>query len=94
MIDTLKPGVSSSLALSAERLALRKAAQSFEAVFLREIIDQMRKAKLAEDAFGSAATDNFREMADANTAEILAKRGSFGIAKLIEGDLAKTGARP
>lgn len=66
---------------------LKSAAQRFEAVFLREMIATMRKGKLADDIFGSAATDNFREMADANTADALAKRGVFGIAALVERQL-------
>jgi peptidoglycan hydrolase FlgJ len=71
--------------------ALKKAAQGFEAVFLREI---MRKGKLAEDIFGSSATDNFREMADARTADEMSKLGHFGIAGLIEKQLVgKTPAR-
>jgi peptidoglycan hydrolase FlgJ len=74
--------------------ALKKAAQGFEAVFLREIIGVMRKGKLAEDIFGSSATDNFREMADARTADEMSKLGHFGIAGLIEKQLVgKTPAR-
>ena len=63
---------------------LRKAAEGFEAVMVRQMISSMRKAKLADAMFGSSATDNFREMADARTAESIAKLGQFGIANLIE----------
>ncbi len=70
--------------------ALKKVAQDFEAVFLREIIGTMRKGKLADDIFGSSATDNFREMADARTADEMARLGQFGIAGLIERQLSKT----
>jgi peptidoglycan hydrolase FlgJ len=74
--------------------ALKKAAQGFEAVFLREIIGAMRKGKLADDIFGSTATDSFRDMADARTADEMAKLGQFGIATLVERQLTKTtGAR-
>ncbi len=66
---------------------LKAAAQRFEAVFLREIIATMRKGELAQDIFGSSATDNFRELADANTADAIAKRGAFGIAALVERQL-------
>jgi peptidoglycan hydrolase FlgJ len=65
-------------------LALRKAAQGFEAVFLREMIGSMRKARLADDMFGSSTTDSFREMADARTAETMASLGQFGIAAMVE----------
>ena len=75
--------------------ALRKAAQAFEAVFLREMIGTMRKAKLADDdMFGSSATDNFRELADANTAESMSGLGQFGIAALVEAQMAKFGQKP
>ena len=63
---------------------LKAAAQRFEAVFLREMISSMRKGKLADEMFGSSATDNFREMADAKTADAMAKLGAFGIAGMIE----------
>lgn len=74
--------------------ALQKAAQAFEAVFLREMIGSMRKAKLADDdLFGSSATDNFRELADANTAESMSGLGQFGIAALVEAQMAKFGGK-
>ena len=74
--------------------ALKKAAQGFEAVFLREIIGAMRKGKLSDDIFGSSATDSFRDMADARTADEMAKLGQFGIAAMVERQLTKTtGAR-
>ncbi len=72
--------------------SMRKAAQGFEAVFLREMIGSMRKAKLTEDdLFGSSATDNFRELADAHTAESMSGLGQFGIAALVEAQMAKLG---
>lgn len=72
--------------------ALRKAAEGFEAVMLRNMISSMRKAKLADDMFGSSATDNFREMADARTADAMASLRQFGIADMVEKQLsAKVG---
>lgn len=68
--------------------SLRKAAEGFEAVMVRQMIASMRKAKLADAMFGSSATDNFRELADAKTAENIAKLGQFGIANLIEKQLS------
>jgi peptidoglycan hydrolase FlgJ len=72
---------------------LRAAAQKFEAVFLRELIGSMRKAKLADEMFGSSATDSFRELADARTADAIANLGQFGIAKLIEKQFASLGSQ-
>jgi flagellar protein FlgJ len=62
---------------------MRKAAEAFEAVFLRQVIGSMRQAKLADDVFGSAATDQFRELADGKLADNMAGQGSFGIADLL-----------
>ena len=62
---------------------LRKAAEAFEAVFLRQVIGSMRQAKLADDLFGSAATDQFRDLADGKLADSMADQGSFGIADLL-----------
>ena len=71
--------------------ALTKAAQQFEAVFVRQMMATMRQAKLADDVLGSSATDNFRELADARTADNVAAMGHFGIAQLIERQLAPGG---
>lgn len=68
--------------------SLRKAAEGFEAVMVRQVIASMRKAKLADAMFGSSATDNFRELADARTAESIAKLGAFGISSLVERQLS------
>ncbi len=67
---------------------LRKAAQGFEAVFIRQVIGSMRKAQLANEMFGSSATDNFRELADSKTAESMALLGQFGIADMVYRQLA------
>src|SRR3546814_14484197 len=63
---------------------LRKAAEAFEAVILRQLMASMRQAKLADEIFGSSATDNFREMDDARTAESPASMRQFGIADMGE----------
>lgn len=65
------------------RAQLRQAAEAFEAVFLRQVIGSMRQAKIGEDLFGSSASDQFRDMADARLADDMAARGSFGIAELL-----------
>ena len=64
--------------------SLRKAAEAFEAVILRQLMASMRQAKLGDDIFGSSATDNFREMADAKTADSIAAMRQFGIADMVE----------
>jgi len=68
---------------TAQRNALRTAAQQFEAVFLRQMIGSMRQAHLADDMFGSQATEQFRDMSDANLADAMSHRGVFGIAQML-----------
>lgn len=65
------------------RQELRQAAQAFEAVFIRQLIGSMRSAKLADDIFGSQATEQFRDMADARLAEGMSQQGTFGIAEML-----------
>ncbi|AYJ85209.1 flagellar biosynthesis protein FlgI (plasmid) [Sphingomonas paeninsulae] len=61
---------------------LVKAAKSFEAVFLRQMIGAMRSPSLGEDVFGSNASNQFRDMSDARLADSMA--GKFGIAQMLE----------
>jgi flagellar protein FlgJ len=65
------------------RQELRQAAQAFEAVFIRQLIGSMRNARLADDMFGSQATEQFRDMADARLADSMSQQGTFGIAELL-----------
>jgi flagellar protein FlgJ len=88
VIAPLRPQVVTSLAAQsptteAQRNALRGAAQQFEAVFLRQMIGSMRQAHLADDMFGSQATDQFRDMSDANLADSMSHQGVFGIAQML-----------
>ncbi len=84
------------------RQELRQAAQAFEAVFVRQLLGSMRSAKLADDMFGSQATDQFRDMADARLADTMSQRGTFGIADMLVAQFerhrsvqqAQTGASP
>ncbi len=62
---------------------LRKAAIAFEALMLRQLIGEMRKGALGADIFGSSANSTYRELADARTADALARRGAIGIAAMI-----------
>lgn len=75
----------------ARRTQLRAAAEQFEAVFLRQMIGSMRQAHLAEDPFGSAASEQFRDMADSRLADTMAQQGSFGIAELLLAQFDRSG---
>ena len=63
---------------------LQKAAKSFEAIFMRQMIGAMRSASLDEGLGDSGASEQFRDMADARTADAMAESGhGFGIAALL-----------
>ena len=88
MISPLRPQTPTVLAPQApdaagQREALRSAAQRFEAVFLRQMIGSMRQAHLADDPLSSQATEQFRDMSDANLADAMSHQGVFGIAQLL-----------
>nr|WP_243451161.1 rod-binding protein [Sphingosinicella sp. CPCC 101087] len=87
MIDRISPQPPAAGAAQPDKAAqdqqMREAAQAFEAVFLRQMIGSMRQAKLGEDLLGSAASDQFRDMADARLADTMAERESFGIAEML-----------
>jgi flagellar protein FlgJ len=73
----------SQSATAETKASLQKAAQQFEAVFLRQMIGAMRSASLAEGIDESSATQQFRDMADARTADAMASKGAMGIAELL-----------
>jgi flagellar protein FlgJ len=62
---------------------LAKAARAFEAIFMRQMIGAMRSASLDDGLLDSGATEQFRDMADARTADSMAETGNFGIAQLL-----------
>jgi flagellar protein FlgJ len=70
-------------ATSSQKAQLQKAAQQFEAVFLRQMIGAMRSASLAEGITDSSATQQFQDMADARTADAMAGKGAIGVAELL-----------
>lgn len=81
-----------SAAKAQERAALQKAAKSFEAIFMRQLVGSMRKSGLGESIDGSSAVDQFQELSDANMADGLASGaggGGLGIAQLILQQLDK-----
>ena len=73
---------------AADKAKLKSAAQAFEAVFLRQMITSMRSASLGDGLTDSDASNQFRDMADANTADAMATHGVLGIAKMLEKQLA------
>jgi flagellar protein FlgJ len=71
---------------------LAQAAKAFEAIFMRQMIGAMRSSSLSDGLFDSSATDQFRDMADARTADDLASGNHLGIASLLLKQLAPMAA--
>ncbi|MEN9933085.1 MAG: hypothetical protein RIS17_1658 [Pseudomonadota bacterium] len=83
----------SSLAVApapkAEREQLAVVARKFEAIFVRQMLSQARKASFGDALFGSQAGDTFRQMQDERFADIAADKGMLGLATAIEKQLAQ-----
>jgi flagellar protein FlgJ len=74
-----------------DRAALRKAAQGFEAIFVRQMLAAARSTSLAgeDDLFGGQAQETFMAMRDERFADIAAQTGAFGLAKQLETQFAR-----
>lgn len=73
-----------------EKARLQQASEAFEAIFVRQMLAAASKADFGgDDLFGSAGQDTFREMRDAQFAEIAARSGSLGIAESIAAQLSQ-----
>ena len=72
-------------AASPDQAKLKKAAQAFEAVFVRQLIGSMRSASGDENdgLFDSEATRQFQDMADSKTADAMAQKGALHIADML-----------
>jgi peptidoglycan hydrolase FlgJ len=80
-INAISQGVQP--AASPEKAQLEKVAQQFEAIFLRQMIGTMRQSGGGEGIFDSSATEQFRDMSDARTADTMADKGALGIAEML-----------
>lgn len=74
-----------------DRAALRKAAQGFEAIFVRQMLAAARSTNLAgeDNLFGGQAQETFASMRDERFADIAARTGAFGLAKQLEAQFAR-----
>lgn len=76
--------------LSPERLALREAAQGFEAIMVRKMLEAARASSFAEETpLTGGGLKQFRQMQDENFADIAAQTGTLGFARSIEEQLAQ-----
>lgn len=72
-----------------DRDKLAAAARQFEAIFVRQMLAQARKADFGEPLFGGQALDTFRTLQDEHFADIAGKSGALGLASQIEAQLAR-----
>ena len=66
-----------------DRAKLKAVAQQFEAVFLRQMISSMRSASLGDGLLDTSASDQFRDLSDARTADAMAEKGALGVAEML-----------
>lgn len=76
-------------ATGGDRASLRKAAEGFEAMFIRRMLEAARAADFGDDDGGGTGIDQFAALRDTRLADIAAQRGAFGIAAAIEAQLAR-----
>lgn len=76
---------------ASDRAALKKAAQGFEAIFVRQMLAAARATSLAGDnpIFGGQAQETFTQMRDERFADIAAEAGTFGLARQLEAQFAR-----
>ncbi len=91
MSPLVSASVPNSAPSSADRAALKKAAQGFEAIFVRQMLAAARSTSLAgkDDLFGGQAQQTFASMRDERFADIAAQTGAFGLAKQLEAQFAR-----
>ena len=71
------------------REKLSAASKHFEAIFVRQMLAEARKSHFGgADLLGGEGINTFRQMQDERFADIAAERGAFGLAKMIEAQLA------
>jgi soluble lytic murein transglycosylase-like protein len=87
--ETIQPAEATRQPTAAEKAKIAKAAQDFEAVFMRQLVSSMRKAGelLGNDEMGEAEKMSM-DMAWDGLASQMAKAGGIGIAKMVEPWLA------
>ena len=86
-ISALPTSTAPKVAAGAAPTKLHKAAQDFEAIFLRQILAAARKSTMGDTLFSSDASSTFTQMQDSRFADIAAGRDALGLAGMIERQL-------
>jgi flagellar protein FlgJ len=77
-----------STAPQTDRQQLHEAAQQFEAILLRQFLAAARKADFGGGFLSNEAMGTFRQMQDDHFADVASHTGAFGMAAMIEAQLA------
>jgi len=85
------PVAPTTRALSPEQARLREAAEGFEAIMVRKMLETARAASFAEEEtpLTGGGLKQFEAMRDEHFADIAAKAGTLGFARSIEASLAQ-----
>lgn len=79
-----------SSGLSPERMELRQAAEGFEAIMLRKLLESARASSFAEETpLTGGGKQQFEKMLDEHFADTASQSGAFGFARSIEEQLAQ-----
>ncbi len=62
---------------------LKDVSKQFEAIFLNQLLKQVRKSKIADGIFSSEAEKTFNSLIDQEYSQILSKKSDFGISKAL-----------
>ena len=74
-----------------DRAVLKKVAQEFEAIFIGEMLKQMRSSSMGGGLMGQdRATKMYQEMSDETLSKHIAESGGLGIGRMIETELGRT----
>lgn len=83
-------GAGHGAAPASERERLAGAARQFEAILLRQMLAAARSTDFGGDElFGGEGEETFREMRDAQFAQLASESGTLGLAARIEAQLAR-----
>jgi len=89
------PNALGNAAAPAPQDDLRRSAQAFEAIFLRQLLASARAADFGGEALlGGPGLEQFEAMRDEQFADIASKQGVFGLAAAIERQVAAHTAPP
>lgn len=90
MIGPVTPAAPRDTSLTPDRAELREAAEGFEAIMLRKLLESARASSFAEETpLTGGGMEQWRTMRDEHFADIAAASGTFGFARSIEAQLAQ-----